>query len=1129
MRRIISVIMVVLLMFSLVPYNVAFAATDNNLVEDTSEEVVETEQSEVTSEDDKSAEEESIEETNIEEDSVEESTIDEEVVNDSEESSIKEESTSNNESSVEDTETESSTIEEESSSTQLRMSSTVVSNIDESSTSLLGHIRNSNVRIYDSLENLSDYETAGSSYTNAVYYIKKQAKLNAETYYLISENPSSVNGVVGWIKASDLSTHTHVGEDKDSKTFYIKGTGSAFSKAWGGSKDLVFQDMSTYKNQEFKVHLTEKVGSNTWYRGTLDGKTVWLHSSYVTTTSSASFVEESKTSRLGHLISSDVRIYDSLNNLSSYQSAGAYTNAVYYIKKQAELNGTRYYLISQNPSSLSGVVGWVKASDLSTHTHVGQDNDSKSLYIKGTGNAYSKAWGGSKDLIYDDMAKYKNHEFKVHLTEKVGSNTWYRGTLDGKTVWLHSSYVTNDAVIEESSTSLLGHIDNSNIRIYDNLNNLSSYETAGTTYTDAVYYIKKQAELNGVRFYLISQNPSSVTGIVGWVRASDLSTHTHVGEDKDSKTFYIKGTGSAYSKAWGGSKDLVYQDMSQYKDYEFKVHLTEKVGSNTWYRGTLDGKTVWLHSNFVTTLSESSTSKLGHLRSTNTRIYDSLGNPSSYDVAGTTYTNAVYYIKKQAELNGVNYYLISKYPSSESGVVGWVKASDLSTNNHVTVNGNTKVLYIKGTGSAFTKAWGGSKDLVYQDMSQFESQEFFVNLTEKVGSNTWYRGTLNGKTVWLHSSYVNETNTITSNYDLSLSQMVTKQMSVTPQTDKYRNAAIWVHSSDVVATSGKANVKGTITGSGVNIRSSANTSSGIDANLSSGTRFEYLGSVTGTTVSGSSRWYKIRYNLKVSYVHSSLAKTSVSYYESSSATSHRYGNLSSFLSVNIAETSGSWYRLSTTVTWRNAKYADVKSYVDPNLQDNFQYLVLSETVNVSATDLNRTLAGKGILAGKGSKYLEAGERYGVNEIYLISHSLLESGNGTSPLATGVEVGKNSSGNPTLVTNSNRSSLSSIKTVYNMYGIGAYDSCALSCGATHAYNNNWTSVDTAIVEGAAFVSNNYFGRGQNTLYKMRWNPANPGSYQYATDIGWASKQISKMKNLYSMLNDPNIVFDIPKYK
>ncbi|MFP3359521.1 GW dipeptide domain-containing protein, partial [Planococcus sp. SIMBA_143] len=115
-------------------------------------------------------------------------------------------------------------------------------------------------------------------------------------------------------------------------------------------------------------------------------------------------------------------------------------------------------------------------------------------------------------------------------------------------------------------------------------------------------------------YYLISTNPSSETGVLGWVKAQDVSSHSHKGVDTKSKTFYVKGTGNAYSKAWGGSKDLVY-DLSSLSMKEFQVNKTETVGNNTWYRGILEGKEVFIHSSYLMTKEEESTSRLGHISS----------------------------------------------------------------------------------------------------------------------------------------------------------------------------------------------------------------------------------------------------------------------------------------------------------------------------------------------------------------------------------------------------------------------------------------------------------------------------------------------------------------------------------
>src|SRR5699024_878768 len=108
-----------------------------------------------------------------------------------------------------------------------------------------------------------------------------------------------------------------------------------------------------------------------------------------------------------------------------------------------------------------------------------------------------------------------------------------------------------------------------------------------------------------------------------------------------------------------------------------------------------------------------------------------------------------------------------------------------------------------------------------------------------------------------------------------------------------------------------------------------------------------------------------------------------------------------------------------------------------------------------------------------------------------------------------------------------------ETVYNMYGIGANDSCPVKCGAKKAYEEGWTTPEKAIIGGAAFIGNNYIKAGQNTLYKMRWNPDAMEKYgyathQYATDIGWASKQITTMYNLYQSIGSYKLYLDIPKY-
>ena len=206
--------------------------------------------------------------------------------------------------------------------------------------------------------------------------------------------------------------------------------------------------------------------------------------------------------------------------------------------------------------------------------------------------------------------------------------------------------------------------------------------------------------------------------------------------------------------------------------------------------------------------------------------------------------------------------------------------------------------------------------------------------------------------------------------------------------------------------------------------------------------------------------------------------------------------------------------------WLSATSEQVEYYLDPlNFQSNsdtyLQFLILSHPAGTNATELNnRILYGKGVLAGKGSSYIKAANTYHINEIYLISHSLLETGNGKSKLATGIKVNG--------------------VTVYNVYGVGAYDSNPDYYGAKFAYEQGWTTVEKAIIGGAKFAAEKYIHAGQDTLYKMRWNPEAMDTYgyashQYATDIGWAVKQTTRMSQMLSTLTQFTLLYDIPVYQ
>jgi beta-N-acetylglucosaminidase len=374
---------------------------------------------------------------------------------------------------------------------------------------------------------------------------------------------------------------------------------------------------------------------------------------------------------------------------------------------------------------------------------------------------------------------------------------------------------------------------------------------------------------------------------------------------------------------------------------------------------------------------------------------------------------------------------------------------------------------------------------------------------------------------------------LTHSYNITLNDGLTLQMKANPapQTDKYSNAPAYVSSQSITVF----NNGGSISGTEVNLRTSPNTTSSIFATVGKGILFKVLDdNVLGEKVSGSTKWYKIEYTGTILYVHSSLATanikvgqvtaTSLDIMAEKSASSHNYAKVNKDTLLKILEEDNSgWYKVSFG-EWRNATSSDVLYYLAPtnfinDEKQRLQFMDLRKTSGVSKEALNQYLVGKGILAGQGQAFVDAGIKYGINEVYLMAHTLLETGHGTSPLAKGV--------------------IYKDKTVYNMYGVGALDHCPIECGAKTAYEKGWFTPYDAIVGGAAFIEdgyttgNNSYKVVQNTIYEMRWNPEvmatkRLADHQYATDIGWAAKQVNAMYEVYKI--QPYTVFlEIPVYK
>lgn len=397
-----------------------------------------------------------------------------------------------------------------------------------------------------------------------------------------------------------------------------------------------------------------------------------------------------------------------------------------------------------------------------------------------------------------------------------------------------------------------------------------------------------------------------------------------------------------------------------------------------------------------------------------------------------------------------------------------------------------------------------------------------------------------------HASYQN------SYYHASLNEALDKQMRRAPQTQSggrwvnasrsqteyYLNPDNFIQSIDYAEELSK--VTGKVTASALNVRTGSGTSHRAIDMVYNGKEVTIINEVNGWyeimyVVSGQNRtgWVSgayiekdskesIRHDFNEAYKPVARITASTLNVRRGPGTSHSImTTVHSGQRYTILKGSNGWYQLdlgSGQYGWVSGDYVNVSNTLDKDL---LQFLKLSGSSGIDEARLNQEIGNSGVLTGKGNVFLEASQRYNINEIYLLAHAKLETGNGSSSLAKGILVSE-VDGKPVTP-----------KVVYNMYGIAAFDSSPIKSGSEYAYKMGWDTVDKAILGGAEWISKQYVNHAthkQDTLYKMRWNPLDPGVHQYATDIGWAYKQTHTLNTLVEVSQRYNLHlnFDIPVY-
>jgi uncharacterized protein YgiM (DUF1202 family) len=200
--------------------------------------------------------------------------------------------------------------------------------------------------------------------------------------------------------------------------------------------------------------------------------------------------------------------------------------------------------------------------------------------------------------------------------------------------------------------------------------------------------------------------------------------------------------------------------------------------------------------------------------------------------------------------------------------------------------------------------------------------------------------------------------------------------------------------------------------------------------------------------------------------------------------------------------SNGWYKVSY-----NGKmgyvYGDyiqqVKTGAPLGNRDSYQFIDLQTQSLVTATQINNYIAsyvkltGKtSVLSGKGQDFIDAGEKYGVNALYLAAHSIHESAYGTSTIS----LGKN-----------------------NLFGFGSYDADPYI--ASYRFPSVQSCIDyiareiksTYLNPGNWKYKGSYLGFSTKTLNNTRIDDYSEGmNFYYASDPNWGKAIANHMENI-----------------
>ncbi|HCQ2130521.1 TPA: glucosaminidase domain-containing protein [Staphylococcus aureus] len=708
-----------------------------------------------------------------------------------------------------------------------------------------------------------------------------------------------------------------------------------------------------------------------------------------------------------------------------------------------------------------------------------------SKYLGGTDHADPHGYLRSHNYSYDQLYDLINEKYLIKMGKVA---PW--GTQSTTTPTTPSKPSTGKLTV--AANNGVAQIKPTNSGLYTTV-----YDKTGkaTNEVQKTFAVTKEASLGGNKFYLVKDYNSPT--LIGWVKQGDVIYNNAKSPVNVMQTYTVKPGTKLYSVPWGTYKQEAGA-VSGTGNQTFKATKQQRIDKSIYLFGTVNGKSGWVSKAYLAvpaapkkavaqpktavkayTVTKPQTtqtvSKIAQVKPNNTGIRASVYEKTAKN--GAKYADRTFYVTKERAHGNETYVLLNN--TSHNIPLGWFNVKDLNVQNLGKEVKTTQKYTVNKSNNGLSMVPWGTKNQVILTGNNIAQGTFNATKQVSVGKDVYLYGTINNRTGWVNAK------DLTAPTAVKPTTSAAKDYNYT-YVIKNGNGYYYVTpNSDTAKYSLKAFNE------------------------------QPFAVVKEQVINGQTWYYGKLSNGKLAWIKSTdLAKELIKYNQTG-MTLNQVAQIQAGLQYKpqVQRVPGKW----TDANFNDVKHAmDTKRLAqDPALK--YQFLRLDQPQNISIDKINQFLKGKGVLENQGAAFNKAAQMYGINEVYLISHALLETGNGTSQLAKGADVVNNK-----VVTNSNTK-------YHNVFGIAAYDNDPLREGIKYAKQAGWDTVSKAIVGGAKFIGNSYVKAGQNTLYKMRWNPAHPGTHQYATDVDWANINAKIIKGYYDKIGEVGKYFDIPQYK